>query len=270
MDSGGSSGSKQVRTTRADAGAAAGPAQQRATVSVVGSIASDGLGAVATVSARMVGFGALGFFLGGVGFFIERGTGLLAHPWEPWDYAVYVLLLLQAIGGAFTLGMAGMWRGIGRVAMNLTEKYGLVGHIVNRVFERAAVLVAGTSTPEVLRRPLPIQRVREALHQASAAYAESEDVEKGTRGLWRSILRRLKRYLSRRLESRFIELVGEETRDMGAAELTLARLHERAMEEAEGQVEDLLDGLRNKQAGIWALIFAALLALPPLVLALLR
>jgi hypothetical protein len=269
MGSGASSGSKQVQSVGVAADATAAPAR-RSALSVATSIADAGLGAAATVTARIVGFGALGFVLGTVGFFIERATGLLAHPWEPWRYGVYALLALYAIGGAFTLGAAGMWRGIGRVAMNLIEKYGLVQHIVDRIFTRAAVLAVGNSTPEALRKPLPIEKVRETLRQASADYAGSEDFEKGARGLTGAILRRLKRFLCRKLEARFLELVGEECRDMGVAELAISRLHERAVEEAESRVEDMLDGLRNKQAGIWALLFVAMLALPPLVLAYLR
>ncbi|QRK04817.1 hypothetical protein JQX13_31935 [Archangium violaceum] len=53
-------------------------------------------------------------------------------------------------------------------------------------------------------------------------------------------------------------------------ELTLARLQELADKELDGQVMDALDGARNKQAILWGALFVGGVALPPLVLLLLR
>jgi hypothetical protein len=244
--------------------------RQRTAFVVASSLAQASLGAAGTVSVRMLGFGVLGAVLGTVGFFAEWATGLLAHPWAPWRYLVFVLLLVNVVAGALLLGTAGMWRGIGRVAMDLVQKHGLARHIVERIFERAAVLVAGAVTPEALRAQMPLVELREKLREATAAYAGSDDVEKGARGLSRAILRRIKLWLCRKLEARFLEIVGEVSADKHVAEVTLERVRERAVAEADGRVEDLLDGLRNKQAGIWVALFVALLALPPILLVKLR
>jgi hypothetical protein len=220
----------------------------------------------------VLGFGFLGVFLGFVAFFIERGTGLLAHPWEPWRYLVFVLPLVYMAAGAVGLGAAGMWRGIGRAAMNLVKEHKLCQHIVDRVFEKAAVLAAGANTPEleILHKPLPIQMVRDLLSRAISNYAASDDDERGLRGLSRAILRRLKLRVCRQVEAKLIELIGEETRDRSTMELTLDRLRERAEQELDGRVMDALDGARNRQAFLWVGLFAGVLALPPVVLALLR
>ncbi|PTL77478.1 hypothetical protein [Vitiosangium sp. GDMCC 1.1324] len=203
-------------------------------------------------------------------FFVERSSGLLAHPWEPWRYAVYALLPAYMAAGAFGLGAAGMWRGIGRATMNLVEEHSLTRHIVNRVFEHAEHLAASTATPELLRKPLPIQAMRELLARAIARYAASDDAETGLRGFSRAILRRLKLAVVRQIESRLIELIGEQARDQGAVELTLSRLRELAEKELDSRVMDALEGARNQQALLWGALFAGAVALPPLVLILLR
>ncbi|QRK04818.1 hypothetical protein JQX13_31940 [Archangium violaceum] len=56
------------------------------------SLTKAGASAAAIVASRALGLGALGLVLGIVAFFVERGTGLLAHAWEPWSYVVYALL----------------------------------------------------------------------------------------------------------------------------------------------------------------------------------
>jgi len=264
-----SSRSEQAHLQHPEAAAPAG-SKPRLALSVATSVAEAGLGAAATVSARMVGFGALGFVLGAGGFFVEWGLGWLAHPWEPWRYLVFCLLLVDVVGGTLLLGTAGMWRGIGRVAMDLILKHGLARHMVERIFERAAILVAGAVTPEALRAQMPLVQLREKLREATAAYARSDDVEKGARGLSRAVLRRIKLWLCRKLEARFVEIVGEITADKHVVELSLERVRERAISEVDERVEDLLDGLRNKQATLWIALFVALLALPPIILVKLR
>jgi hypothetical protein len=236
----------------------------------VASLARAGASAVATVASRAVGLGALGVVLGAAAFFVERGTGLLAHPWEPWRYVVYTLLLAYMGLGAFGLGTAGLWRGIGRVAMDLVREHQLCQRIVERVFERAALLAEGAHTPQILRKPLPIQALRGLLSRAITAYATSEDDEAGLKGFSRTILRRLKRRVCLQVETKLIELIGEEMRDRNAVELTLSRLRELADAELEGRVMDALEGARNKQVILWGALFAAGLALPPVVLTLLR
>jgi uncharacterized protein YfaA (DUF2138 family) len=245
-------------------------AGQRGSSTRVGSLAKAGAAAAATVAARALGLGAVGFVLGIVAFFVEKGTGLLAHPSESWGSLVYLLLLAYMAAGAIGLGAAGMWRGIGRVAMNLVQEHKLCQRIVERVFERAAILAEGASTPEILRKPLPIQKLRDVLSRAITAYATSDDDETGLGGFTRSILRRLKLRVSLHVETKLIELIGEETRDQSTVELTLGRLHELAEEQLDSRVMDALDGARNQQALVWGGLFAAVLALPPIVLALLR
>jgi hypothetical protein len=163
-----------------------------------------------------------------------------------------------------------MWRGFGRVAMNLVEKHQLAQHVLERVFSRTEILVAGPDTPEVLHRPLPIQALRERLSQAIAAYSTSDDFEEGARGLSRAVLRRIKGWLCRQIEARLIELIGEETRDASIAELSLARLRERAEERLQDWMLDTLDGARNRKAKLCATFFFLVVALPPLFIVQLR
>ncbi len=245
-------------------------ARLRAAGSRVGSLAKAAASAAGTVAARALGLGALGFVLGIVAFFVEKGTGLLAHPSERWSSLVYLLLLAYMAAGAIGLGTAGLWRGIGRVAMNLVREHQLCQSIVERVFERAAILAEGKNTPEILRKPLPIQKLRDVLSRAITAYATSDDDETGVGGFSRSILRRLKLRVCLHVETKLIELIGEEARDKSAAELTLERLHGLAEEELEGRVMDALDGARNQQAMLWGGLFAAVVVLPPIALALMR
>jgi len=245
-------------------------AEQRGSLTRAVSLGKVGVAAAATITARVLGLGALGLFLGVVAFVLEKVTGLLAHPWEPWSYLAYVLLPVYAGVGAFALGTSGLSRGIGRVAMNLVEEHKLAQHVLEHVFSRAAVLAAGADTPEVLRTPLPIQAVRAKLSQAIAGYSASDDFEGGARGLSRAVLRRVKRWLCRRVEARLIELIGEETRDASIVELSLARLRERAEQQLQERVLDALDGVRNQQVRLSVLLFAAMLALPPILLARLR
>jgi hypothetical protein len=218
---------------------------------ITGAIAS----AAATVGSRALGLGAAGFVLGIVAFFVEKGTGLLEHPSERWGVLVYGLLLVYMAAGAIGLGTAGLWRGIGRVAMNLVQKHKLCQRIVARVFERAEGLVEGVNTPELLRKPLPIQKLRDVLSRAITAYATSDDDESGLGGFSRSIFRRLKLKVSLH---------------RNAVELTLERLEELAEEKLDERVMDALDGARNQQALVWGGLFVAVLALPPIALALLR
>ncbi len=245
-------------------------ARRRAAGSRVGSLAKAAASAAATVAARALGFGALGFVLGIVAFFVEKGTGLLAHPSERWASLVYLLLLAYMAAGTLGLGAAGMWRGIGRVAMNLVREHQFCQRIVERVFERAAILAEGPNTPQIIRKPLPIQKLRDVLSRAITAYATSDDDETGLGGFSRSILRRLKLRVCLHVETKLIELIGEEARDKSAAELTLERLHELAEDELEGRVMDALDGARNQQAFLWGGLFAAVVVLPPVVLMLMR
>jgi len=244
--------------------------EQRVSLTRAVSIGKAGIAAAATVTARVVGFGTVGLILGVVAFFLEYGNGLLAHPWGPWRYLVFSLLLVYAGAGVFGLGTAGMWRGFGRVAMNLVEEHKLAQHILERVFSRTEVLAAGPDAPEFLHRPLPIEAVREKLSQAIAAYSKSDDFEEGARGLSRAVLRRIKGWLCRQVEERLIELIGEETRDASIAELSLARLRERAEEGLQDWMLDALDGARNRQAKIWATFFVLVVALPPLLIVQLR
>ncbi|HYO57707.1 hypothetical protein [Archangium sp.] len=270
-DTVGSVPSKSEQTRSAAATPLTQPApEQRGSFTGVGSLARAGAAAAATVASRALGLGLLGLILGLVTFFVERGTGLLAHPWEPWGSLVYILLLAYMAAGAVGLGAAGMWRGIGRVAMNLVEEHKLCQRIVERVFERAAILAAGASTPEILRKPLPIQTLRELLSRAITAYATSDDDEQGLRGLSRAILRRLKLRVCLQVETKLIELIGEEARDQSTMELTLGRLRELAEKELDGRVMDALDGARNQQALLWGGLTVGVLVLPPIVLALLR
>jgi len=245
-------------------------AEQRGSLDRALALSRVGVAAAATVTTRVVGFGALGLLLGVVAFFVELGTGLLEHPWGPWRYLVYSLLFVYAGVGAFGFGTAGLWRGLGRVAMNLVEKHKLAQHVLERVFSRAAVLSVGADTPEALRTPLPIEAIRETLRQAIAGYDTSDDFEGGARGFSRTILRRIKGWLCRKLEERLIALVGEETRDMSIAELSLARLRERAEQDLQEWMLDVLDGARNRQARLWATFFVLVVALTPLFLVQLR
>lgn len=252
--------------TRRRAAAAAPRRSLREMGPITGAIAS----AVATVASRALGLGALGFVLGIVAFFVEKATGLLHHPSENWGAIVYGLLLVYMAAGAIGLGTAGLWRGIGRVAMNLVQQHKLCQRIVERVFDRAAGLVEGANTPELLRKPLPIQKLRDVLSRAITAYATSDDDESGLGGFSRSIFRRLKLKVSLHIETKLIELIGEETRDRNAVELTLERLQGIAEEKLDERVMDALDGARNQQALVWGGLFVAVLALPPIALALLR
>jgi len=227
-------------------------------------------GAAATIAARTLGFGVLGFVLGTVAFFVERGTGVLAHPWEPWRYLVYVLLLAYMAAGAVGLGGAGMWRGIGRVAMNLVEKHQLSQQLVDRVMNRAAVLAADEATPDILHKPLPIQKLRELIHRASGVDPDNEEAEKELGGLSRAIVRRVRRGVAGIVEARLDDIIGEQERDTSTVELTLERLRELAGEQLDERVMDALDGARNKQALLWTALFVGTVGLPPLVLTLLR
>ena len=252
--------------TRRRAAAAAPRRSLRDMGPITGAIAS----AVATVGSRALGLGAAGFVLGIVAFFVEKGTGLLDHPSERWGVFVYSLLLVYMAAGAFALGTAGLWRGIGRVAMNLVQHHKLCQRIVARVFERAEGLVEGVNTPEILRKPLPIQKLRDVLSRAITAYATSDDDESGLGGFSRSIFRRLKLKVCLHVETKLIDIIGEETRDRNTMELTLERLQDLAEEQLDERVMDALDGARNQQALVWGGLFVAVLALPPIALALLR
>ncbi|WP_375766403.1 hypothetical protein NR798_32570 [Archangium gephyra] len=247
----------------------AAAAQKPGALRSVGSFSKAGA-AAATVASRALGLGALGFVLGIVAFLIEKVTGLLAHPAEYWGTLVYVLLPVYMAAGAIGLGTAGLWRGIGRVAMNLVKEHKICQRIVERVFERAAILAEGASTPELLRKPLPIQKLRDVLSRAITAYATSDDDEEGLKGFTRSIIRRLKLRVCLHVETKLIELIGEEARDRSTVELTLERLQELAEEKLDERVMDALDGARNQQAMVWGGLFAAVVVLPPIALALLR
>lgn len=245
-------------------------AAQRVSLRAMGPITGAIASAAATVASRALGLGAVGFVLGIVAFFVEKFTGLLEHPSARWGALVYGLLLVYMAAGAIGLGTAGMWRGIGRVAMNLVQQHKLCQRIVESVFERAAGLVDGKGTPEILRKPLPIQKLRDVLSRAITAYATSDDDEKGLGGFSRSIFRRLKLKVCLHVETKLIELIGEETRDRSTVELTLERLQELAEEKLDERVMDALDGARNQQAFLWGGLFIAVVALPPIALALLR
>lgn len=256
----------QPSDTRRRAAAAGQRGSLRAMGPITGAIAS----AAATVGSRALGLGAAGFVLGIVAFFVEKSTGLLEYPSEHWGVIVYGLLPVYMAAGAIGLGTAGLWRGIGRVAMNLVQQHKLCQRIVERVFERAASLADGASTPEILHKPLPIEKLRKLLSQAITAYATSDDDETGLKGFSRSIFRRLKLRVCLQMETKLIELIGEESRDRSTVELTLDRLQEIAEEKLDERVMDALDGARNQQALVWGGLFAVVLALPPIALALLR
>ena len=234
------------------------------------SVVSATTRAAATVAVRTVGWGALGVVLGATLFFVERGTGLLAHPWEPWHVLAWGLLPLYMAAGGFGLGTAGLWRGLGRAGMNLVREHKVTQHIRGRVLERAAVLASSPATPEFLHTPLPVQAVRELLGRALHAYVDSDDTEKGVRGLSRAVLRRLKRWGCQLMEQRLQELIGEQTRDASTVQLTLGRLRELTETQLDGRVVKALDSARNKQALLFGLIFVGAVTLPPLVLKLLR
>ena len=234
------------------------------------SVVSAATGAAGTVAVRTLGFGVLGFVLGAVAFFIERATGLLAHPAPAWGYAVWGLLPAYMVVGAFTLGTAGMWRGIGRSAMNLVKEHRFVQHIIGKVMDRVASLAASVPTPDILHQPLPIEALRGMLQKSIRAYAGSDDTEKGVKGLSRAILRKLKSAVCRHVEGRMNDLLGEQARDQGVVELTLSRLREVADEKLEARVLDALDGARNKQALLFSGIFIGVVVLPPMFLHLVR
>ena len=234
------------------------------------SVVSATTRAAATVAVRTVGLGALRLVLGAGGFFVERGLGLLAHPWEPWRYLVYVLLLVYMAAGAFGLGAAGLWRGLGRAAMDLVLQHRLAQYILGRVLDKAAGLAASPATPDFLHRPLPLQAVRELLGRALHAYAVGDDNEKGVRGLSRAVLRRLKRWVCQLMELRLNELIGEQTRDASGVQLTLGRLRELAETQLDGRVVKALNTARNKHALLYGVIFVGAMTLAPLVLRLLR
>lgn len=234
------------------------------------SVVSAATGAATTIAARTFGLGALGFVLGIVIFFVERGTGLLAYPSETWSKASFLLLPLYMAAGAFGLGLAGMWRGIGRSAMNLVKEHKLSQHIAHRVLDRVAQLAAGSATPEIFHKPLPIESLRKLLGQASAAYAASDDTEKGLKGMSRAIVRRLKVWISALVESRLNDIIGEQAKNRSTVELTIDRLRELAASQLDGRVVAALDGARNKQALLFGALFVGTVTLPPLVLTFLR
>jgi len=242
----------------------------RRQLSAAASIAKAFLGAAATVVVRVLALGFAGFFLGILAFFVERGSGLLDLPCEPWRYLVYLLLPAYAGAGAFLLGQAGLWRGIGRAAMDLVGRHGLSRHVLERIFERLVPLATGASTPELLRKPIPLQRIREALRQASDGYAASDDLEGQSRGLSRAVARRLRRWVCRLVEARLLEIVGEQEADRSVSELALQRLQELAEWEIDGRVIAGIDRARGKKATLWMLLAAAVAVLPPLVLLIFR
>jgi len=247
----------------------AGPGA-RPDLSAAASIAKASLGAAATIALRALGLGFAGFSLGTLAFFLERAFGLLGLPWEPWRYLVFLLLPAYAGACAFFLGQAGLWRGIGRAAMDLVERHGLSRHVLRRLFERLAPLAAGASTPELLRTPIPVQRIREALRQASAGYDTSDDLEGESRGLSRAVARHLRRWVCGQVEVRLLEIVGEESRDRSVTELALDRLRDLAEAGIDGRVRAGIDRARGKKATLWVLLAAAVPVLPPLVLLFLR
>lgn len=262
-------GGELLRTPDTGVDSEARPSSRRA-LSAAASIAKASLGAAVTIGVRVMALGFAGFFLGSLAFFLERALGLLDLPWEPWRYLVYLLLPLYAGASAFFLGQAGLWRGIGRVAMNLVEKHGLSRHILDRLFDRLTLLATGSATPEVLRKPLPLQRIRDSLRQAAADYSASDDLEGQAGGISRAVARRLRRWVCAQVEARLQEILGEESRDMSVTELALDRLRARGEAEIDGRVIDGIDQARGKKAGLWLLLFVAVPALPPLALLLFR
>ncbi len=227
--------------------------------------------AAATIAGRTLGFGVLGFVLGLVLFAVELGTGALrTPPGDAWRYGIYLLCPLYLAAGVVGLGAAGMWRGIGRVAMNLVEQHRLSQHLVERVIERAALLAEGAATPAVLHKPLPIQKLRALIHEASERTAADEEGYSSLGALSRAILGKVRRGVVGLIEKRLDALIGEQAHDASTVELTLARLNDLAREQLQQWVLDALDGARNKQALLWSGLFVAVVALPPLALAALR
>ena len=123
---------------------------------------------------------------------------------------------------------------------------------------------------ESLHKPLPIQQAREVLEKALRETELSDDDVSGLSWVARTVVRRVRRLVLRRVESWLNALIGEQARDASAVELTLHRVNELAHERLDEWVMDSLDGLRNKQALLWSGLFVVTAVVPPLALHFLR
>ncbi len=154
------------------------------------------LGAVVKhVPARGVLWGIIGLVVGAVCVGLSFVTGVLVLDRGALLLG-YVLAIPFAIPflGAALFFMHGLHRGAARALLEIEQKFGLVRHVVDRIF---ALLEARLG--ERLRN-VPLQQLETALKATVATYLGSDDVKEGS-GLAAWVVRRGKRAVARRIES---------------------------------------------------------------------
>lgn len=170
-----------------------GTAAERGTLDVALDSAKLVGGATKSVLVGAIVFGVFGAAAGLLVVGILFWTGMLAHPWEPWSYLRWLLLLGYPVAGAVALGWAGVWRGIGKVVTEVGVERGLVAYATEGLLAQLAQIVPERPAGQ---DPDPSEW-KAFLRRALRNYSRSDDLTGTSHGFPRRLLGRIMKLVAR-------------------------------------------------------------------------
>lgn len=259
-----------MTTTETDDLVPEGPAHQQALVYARQGAAVAARSA-AIVGSRVVVWALFGAVSSAVVTAVLYAAGLYDSSNELWTELRWLVLLVLPMAGGLLLGYAGLWRGLGRTALLVGVESGALAYVLGRVLSRVVAILkrsapvegALDSADDTLRDQ-PLARVEDAIRDA----VSDETGEEASGG---RIARWVRGMVCLRVQVILLAVVRAESRaDGGGGGVDLEKAQALAFERAEEIFTGLVEDLMKKKTTLVALVLFALLALPPVALAVAR
>lgn len=202
------------------------------------------------VPIRGVSWGFFGLFLGIVsviGSFVlglltlERGATIMAEA-----HIVAIPIVLPFLAGGL-LSFHGLHRGAARAAIEIEQKLGLVGYLVDRILgtiqQRYGTALAN----------LPLADLESASKEAVTRYLGSSEMNEGT-GITGWVLKRAKKSALEKIDTYLLAAFRAEATASGGGGVDMNKVSARVRSEVSAQLSGALMSAMNKQLALFSLL----------------
>ena len=231
--------------------------------------------AAVKVTGRVLGWGTLGFLGAWMLFGIYWALDwFVPIPW----YGLIPLWVVYVGLGAFLLGHAGLWRGVGRVVLMIGVEKGLLVYTLDAVLGRVVKLMrrservdAALDAGQDRLENLPLETWERTLKKAVDASEADESELAQTKGMRRRVGRFVRGKVHGLVETCLLSVVREEARENGGGGgVSIERVKAAGFEKIEGFVTDKVEGMMRRQTLLMSLALVGASLLTPLILWLIR
>lgn len=234
---------------------------------------SEGLDVLKTASMKIAGSVFKWAFMGGltgfVVFLVLKFAGGLNIAWGPWAVIVWLLLPIYAIVGALTFGKIGLFRGFGRVMLNVGVERGYVAYLTETLVDKVLSALrknkkndTALDAGQTLAENVPLASVEDALKDSTSQAIAEDDGVIAASTLRGKLMKKMRDALFRKIEAATLSSLRAETQEEG---VSMSRVREVITEGAEGMFEELVTGKMDDARNLGLLIAGGSFAIVPLI-----